>query len=123
MDLDFFQNYKDILLSVYKYYSNSLNDASSSVFMTIGGFTKFLREASLITIDNNEKIVNYKLEFPFNLTLTTKAKFSGSLKSGVGYNTMNNFHSFKKVIKIKGYEKYKDILLRKSLFFNNRQKK
>lgn len=100
LDLEFFQKYKDILLSVYKYYSNSLNDASSSVFMTIGGFTKFLREASLIAIDNNEKIVNYKVEFPFNLTLTTKAKFSESHKSGIGYNTFNNLNSLKKVRKI-----------------------
>jgi hypothetical protein len=88
-----------MLLAIYKYYANSMNDASSSVFMSIGGFTKFLKEAGLIAIDSNEKLVNYKLEFPFNLTLTTKAKFSKTVEHGKSHNNMfNTFSSYKHVI-------------------------
>ena len=79
-----------MLLVVYKYYANSMNDASSSVFMTIGGFTKFLKAAGLIAIDTHEKLVNYKLEFPYNLTLTTKSKFSNTLQHGEASNNNRN---------------------------------
>lgn len=88
-----------MLLAVYKNFANSVNDAFSSVFMTIGGFTKFLKEAGLIAIDSSEKLVNYKLEFPFNLTLTTKAKFSNTLQPGKtgNNNIINTFSSYKNV--------------------------
>jgi len=88
-----------MLLSIYKYYSNSLNDASSSVFMTIGGFTKFLKEAGLISVDSNEKLVNYKLEFPFNLTLTAKTKFSNTMqyRKDLFNNKLNTFVNFQNV--------------------------
>jgi len=66
--------------------------------MNIGGFTKFLREVGLIAMDTNEKIVNYKLEFPFNLTLSTKAKFSNTMKAGNYNNTLNNLPYFNNVI-------------------------
>lgn len=90
-----------MLLALYKYYANIVNDASTNVFMTIGGFTKFLKDAALVNIDNNEKHVNYKLEFPFNLTLTAKTKFSSTMqiRNELNYNKFNTFNNYKKVIK------------------------
>lgn len=88
--MEFFLKYKEMLLTIYKYYSSNINDPTSAIFMTIGGFTKFLREAGLIFIDNSEKIVNYKIKFPFNLTLASKGK---SLRSSAKNNLFNNTHS------------------------------
>jgi len=97
----FFEKYKDILISVYKNFSDLYSDDNYSIFMNSNGFMKFIKSCGLLNSENGTKEKKKIQEFrPFSFLKEThiisKSKSSTHIKTfdkeinnQLTFNTLN----------------------------------
>ena len=87
VDGKFFEKYRHILISIFKYYSNLFSDSSYSVFLNLNGFTRLLKDCGLLCIEDLEREESLNYNFPFNVCIKNKITRNNSVST----STRNEF--------------------------------